>query len=144
MADTRKGTQKITNWSKYNESLIQRESITVWFCEETISKWRHDNANPRREQVDALLDQVPDKIDGFYVDGACDKWKTYETLANRRIVAVVPPQRNTKIKQYGNSSDCPLSAALAIRKIRRQGRHRWKKMGYHHRSLSETILYRMK
>ena len=46
MAGTRKGTYKITNWSKYNESLVQRGSITFWFCEETIAKWRHDNANP--------------------------------------------------------------------------------------------------
>ena len=46
MAGTRKGTYKITNWSKYNESLVQRGSITFWFCEETIEKWRHDNANP--------------------------------------------------------------------------------------------------
>ena len=45
MAGTRKGTYKITNWSKYNESLVQRGSITFWFCEETIEKWRHDNAN---------------------------------------------------------------------------------------------------
>src|SRR3972149_1107617 len=47
MAGTRKGTYKITNWSKYNESLVRRGSITFWFCEETIGKWRHDNANPR-------------------------------------------------------------------------------------------------
>src|SRR5664279_3603341 len=46
MAGARKGTYKITNWSKYNESLVQRGSITFWFCEETIEKWRHDNANP--------------------------------------------------------------------------------------------------
>ena len=48
MAGTRKGTYKITNWRKYNESLVQRGSITFWFSEETIGKWRHNNANPRR------------------------------------------------------------------------------------------------
>ena len=273
MAGTRKGTYKITNWSKYNESLVQRGSITFWFCEETIGKWRHDNANPRRGhpfvysdtavecllvlrelfqlpyrqteglvkslvelmeielaipdytslakraaklgisldiakhrgridvvvdstglkvfgegewkmrkhgkskrrtwrklhlavnpdtheivaetmtdnscddagQVDALLDQVPATIDGFYGDGAYDKWKTYETLKNRRIKAIVPPQRNAKIKRHGNSSGHPLSRDVAIREIRRHGRRRWKKkVGYHRRSLSETAMYRMK
>jgi len=38
MAGTRKSTYRITNWSKYNESLVQRGSITFWFCEETIKK----------------------------------------------------------------------------------------------------------
>jgi hypothetical protein len=273
MAGTRKGTYKITNWSQYNESLVQRGSITFWFCEETIQKWRHDNANPKvghpfvysdtavecllvlRElfqlpyrqteglgkslvelmqieldipdytslakraaqmgvsldiakhtgpidvvvdstglkvfgegewkmrkhgkskrrtwrklhlavnpdtheivaetmtenscddagQVDALLDQVAGKIDGFYGDGAYDKWKTYETLKNRRIKAIVAPQRNAKIKRHGNVSSRPLSRDVAIREIRRHGRRRWKeKVGYHRRSLSETATYRMK
>jgi len=273
MAGTRKGTYKITNWSKYNESLVQRGSITFWFCEETIKKWRHDNATPgvghpfvysdtavecllvlrelfqlpyrqteglgkslvelmqieldipdytslakraakmgvsldiakhtgridvvvdstglkvfgegewkmrkhgkskRRtwrklhlavnpdtheieaetltenscddaSQVDALLDQVVGKINGFYGDGAYDKWKVYETLGHRRIKAIVPPQRNAKIKRHGNSSGRPLSRDVAIRAIRHGGRRRWKEsVGYHRRSLSETAMYRMK
>lgn len=273
MAGTRKGTYKITNWSKYNESLVQRGSITFWFCEETIEKWHHDNANPgvghpfvysdtavecllvlrelfqlpyrqteglgkslvelmrieleipdytslakraakmgvsldiakhtgpidvvvdstglkvfgegewkmrkhgkskRRTwrklhlavnpatheieaetltdnscddagQVDALLDQVVGKINEFYGDGAYDKWKVYETLGNRRIKAIVPPQRNAKIKRHGNSSSRPLSRDVAIRAIRHRGRRRWKEdIGYHRRSLSETAMYRMK
>lgn len=48
MAGTRKGTYKITNWRRYNESLVQRGSITFWFSEETIGRWHHNNANPRR------------------------------------------------------------------------------------------------
>ena len=48
MAGTRKGTYKITNWSKYNESLVQRGSVTFWFNEDVISQWHHANAHPRR------------------------------------------------------------------------------------------------
>lgn len=47
MAGTRKGTYKITNWGKYNESLVKRGSITFWFCEETLEKWHHSNARPK-------------------------------------------------------------------------------------------------
>jgi Transposase DDE domain len=273
MAGTRKGTYKITNWSKYNESLVQRGSITFWFCEETIEKWRHDNANPgvghpfvysdtavecllvlrelfqlpyrqteglgkslvelmqieldipdytslakraakmgvsldiakhsgkidvvvdstglkvfgegewkmrkhgkskRRtwrklhlavnpqtheieaetltdnscddaSQVDGLLDQATGKIGRFYGDGAYDKWKVYETLGSRKIRAIIPPQRNARIKRHGNSRGRPLSRDVAIRAIRHRGRRRWKKdVGYHRRSLSETAMYRMK
>ena len=270
MAGTRKGTYKITNWSKYNESLVQRGSITFWFSEDVIDQWHHANDRPKvghpfvysdtavecllvlRElfqlpyrqteglgtslaelmqialdipdytslakraakmgvfldvrkhrgpidvvvdstglkvfgegewkmrkhgkskrrtwrklhlavnpntheieaetltenscddagQVDSLLDQVAGKIDRFYGDGAYDKWKVYETLDKRRIKAIVPPQRNAKIKRHGNSSSRPLSRDVAIR---RRGRRRWKEdIGYHRRSLSETAMYRMK
>ena len=273
MAGTRKGTYKITNWRKYNESLVQRGSITFWFSEDVIDQWHHANNQPKvghpfvysdtavecllvlRElfrlpyrqteglgisltqlmqialdipdytslakraaklgivldvrkhrgpidvvvdstglkvfgegewkmrkhgkskhrtwrklhlavnpdtheivaetmtenscddagQVDALLDQVAGKIDGFYGDGAYDKWKTYETLKNRRIKAIVPPQRNAKLKRHGNASGRPLSRDVTIREIRRHGRRRWKEqVGYHRRSLSETAMYRMK
>lgn len=273
MAGTRKGTYKITNWRKYNESLVQRGSITFWFSEDVIDQWHHANNQPKvghpfiysdtavecllvlRElfrlpyrqteglgisltqlmqialdipdytslakraaklgivldvrkhrgpidvvvdstglkvfgegewrmrkhgkskrrtwrklhlavnpdtheivaetmtenscddagQVDALLDQVAGKIDGFYGDGAYDKWKTYETLRNRRIKAIVPPQRNAKLKRHGNASGRPLSRDVAIREIRRHGRRRWKEqVGYHRRSLSETAMCRMK
>ena len=47
MAGTRKGTYKVTNWRKYNESLVQRGPITFWFCEETVEKWRHANSKSR-------------------------------------------------------------------------------------------------
>ena len=273
MAGTRKGTYKITNWRKYNESLVQRGSITFWFNEDTIDQWHHSNKRPKvghpfvysdtaiecllvlRElfqlpyrqteglgkslaqlmqvtvdipdytslakraaklgillevcrhkgpidvvidstglkvfgegewktrkhgiskrrtwrklhlavnpetheieaetltenscddagQVDALLNEVKGKIDGFYGDGAYDKWKVYEILDKRKIKAIVPPQRNAKIKQHGNLGKPPLPRDVAIREIRRRGRRKWKEnIGYHRRSLSETAMYRMK
>jgi hypothetical protein len=47
MAGTRKGTYKITNWSEYNESLVQRGSITFWFSEDVIDRWSHANDRPK-------------------------------------------------------------------------------------------------
>lgn len=38
-----KASYKITNWRKYNESLVNRGSITFWFDEETLAHWEHDN-----------------------------------------------------------------------------------------------------
>ena len=273
MAGTRKGTYKITNWSGYNESLVQRGSITFWFSEDVIDQWHHTNDRPKvghpfvysdtavecllvlRElfqlpyrqteglgkslaqlmqialdipdytslakraaklgvvldvrkhhgpidvvvdstglkvfgegewkmrkhgkskrrtwrklhlavnpdtheieaetltenscddasQVNDLLDQATAKIGGFYGDGAYDQRKTYETLEKRNIRAIIPPRRNAKIWQHGNSGERPLSRDVAIREIRRSGRRRWKEgIGYHRRSLSETAMYRMK
>jgi hypothetical protein len=35
---------KVTNWAKYNESLVKRGDITFWFDEDVLDAWEHDNA----------------------------------------------------------------------------------------------------
>ncbi len=35
---------KITNWREYNESLVRRGDITVWFNEDAVAGWEHPNA----------------------------------------------------------------------------------------------------
>jgi hypothetical protein len=273
MAGTRKGTYKITNWSKYNESLVQRGSVTFWFNEDVLRQWRHANAQPKvghpfvysdtaiecllvlrelfqlpyrqteglgrslaqlmevqieipdytslakraaklgisldvrrhtgaidvvvdstglkvfgegewkmrkhgkskrrtwrklhlavnpdtqeieaevltensshdADQVEGLLDQIPRPIRKFYGDGAYDQWKVYGTLQKRRVKPIIPPRRNAKIHQHGNSGRRPLARDEAIRGIRQRGRRGWKQFaGYHRRSLSETAMHRMK
>ena len=104
-----------------------------------------DNSGHDADQVDPLLEQIESPIDSFAGDGAYDQWKVYGSLAEDEIQAIIPPRRNAKIKQHGNSSDPPLERDEAIREIRRVGRAQWKKhVGYHRRSLSETAMYRMK
>jgi hypothetical protein len=39
MIQEQKPTYHIRNWKEYNRALVQRGSITVWFTEETQSKW---------------------------------------------------------------------------------------------------------
>jgi hypothetical protein len=273
MAGTRKGTYKITNWAKYNESLVQRGSVTFWFSEDAIKQWHHANGRPKvghpfvyshvaiecllvlrelfqlpyrqteglgrslarlmqvdllipdytslakraakmgisldvrrhrgaidvvvdstglkvygegewkmrqhgkskrrtwrklhlavnpdtqeieaesltensshdADEADHLLDQVRSRIGKFYGDGAYDQWKVYGTLEKRGVQPIIPPRRNAKITQHGNSGLPPLARDAAIREIRRRGRRAWKqRVGYHRRSLSETAMQRMK
>jgi len=273
MAGKRKGTYKITNWRKYNESLVRRGDITFWFNEDVIAAWEHTNDRPKvgrpftyseiaiesllvlrelfqlpyrqtaglarslaglmqvdipipdytslakraakagvsldiakhrgpidvvvdstglkvfgegewktrkhgvgkrrtwrklhlainpqtqeivaevltensghdADQVEELLEQVGCPIRKFYGDGAYDKWKVYDTLAEREIAPIIPPQRGARLKQHGNVKGEPLPRDTAIREIRRTSRKRWKEnSGYHRRSLSETAMYRMK
>lgn len=47
MAGTRKGTYKVTNWRQYNESLVQRGSITFWFSDDVLAEWHHANRQPK-------------------------------------------------------------------------------------------------
>ncbi len=104
-----------------------------------------ENSGHDADQVDDLLDQIDQPIDSFGGDGAYDQWKVYNRLAEEEIEAIIPPRRNTKIKQHGNASQPPISRDEAIRGIRRVGRKQWKKeVGYHRRSLAETAMYRLK
>jgi hypothetical protein len=97
------------------------------------------------DQVEPLLEQVESDIDTFYGDGAYDQWKVHDSLQNQAIEAVIPPRKNAKIKQHGNSSEAPLPRDESVRQIRREGRQAWKEsVGYHRRSLAETAMYRMK
>lgn len=273
MAGQRKGVYEITNWSKYNESLVNRGSVTFWFDEDVLADWMHANeetkigrpfvfsdtaieclltlrelfrlpyrqtegfarslaalmkaaipipdytslakraskvtidlgisnrkgpidlvvdstglkvfgegewkmrqhgkskrrtwrklhlaVNPDTQEIEAevltensghdsdqvheLLDQIPNDIATFYGDGAYDKWKVYEELSTKGIDPVVPPQRNAKIKQHGNSTAPPLPRDEAIRGIRGVGRKQWKEeIGYHCRSMAETAMFRIK
>lgn len=97
------------------------------------------------DQVEPLLEQVDSDIDVFYGDGAYDQWKVHDFLEGQEIEAIIPPRKNAKIKQHGNSSEDPLPRDEALRQIRDQGRKAWKEsVGYHQRSLAETAMSRMK
>lgn len=38
---------KITNWRKYNESLVNRGDITIWFSEDAVKSWEHPNRSTK-------------------------------------------------------------------------------------------------
>ena len=97
--------------------------------------------------VDAisLLEQIEQEVNAFYGDGAYDQWKVRDHLQSEKIDQVIPPRKNAKIKQHGNSSEEPLERDECLRQIRRDGREAWKEsIGYHRRSLAETAMSRMK
>jgi hypothetical protein len=43
MAKKTKAVYRVTNWKKYNESLVRRGDITLWFAEDVIAAWEHAN-----------------------------------------------------------------------------------------------------
>jgi len=45
-----KPVYRVENWSDYNKALIQRGSLTVWFSEDVIQKWRYDGPKQRGAQ----------------------------------------------------------------------------------------------
>ena len=48
---TRKSQHRIRNWHDYNESLVQRGSITLWISEEDIGAWKPDGPRKRGGQL---------------------------------------------------------------------------------------------
>ena len=38
-----KSRYKVTNWREYNESLVSRGDITIWFSEDALDSWEHPN-----------------------------------------------------------------------------------------------------
>lgn len=93
-----------------------------------------------------LLDETTGSIEQVSGDGSYDKRKFYEAARERGVKRItVPPQRNARIWQHGNSSKPPLPRDQNLRRIRRVGRKRWKQeAGYHRRSLAETAVFRFK
>ena len=81
----------------------------------------------------------------LYGDGAYDKWKLYDVLAEEEIQPVIPPRRRASIRHTAIVPAEPLPRDEAIRGIRRLGRKGWKRAsGYHRRSLVETSMSRLK
>ncbi len=113
--------------------------------QEIVAELLTENSGPDADQVQPLLNQVAGPVKTFYGDGAYDKWKVYDQLAEREIAPIMAPQHNAKIKRHGNAAAEPLARDEAIRGICRHGRSGWKReIGYHRRSLAETAMYRLK
>jgi len=93
-----------------------------------------------------LLAQTPGEIEQVSGDGSYDKRKFYAAATRHQVKHVtVPPRRDAKIWQHGNSKKAPLPRDENLRYIRRKGRKTWKRdTGYHRRSLAETAVYRFK
>jgi hypothetical protein len=95
--------------------------------------------------VEDLLEGIAEEIAQVSADTGYDKRKAYAAIAKREARAVIPPQKNAKIWQHGNSKSPPLDRDENLRAIRRQGRDQWKQeSGYHRRSIIENVMYRYK
>jgi IS5 family transposase len=92
-----------------------------------------------------LLVQVDEEIKQVSGDGGYDRRTCYEAIRARHARATIPPQRNAKIWQHGNTKAERLARDQNRRRIRQVGRAAWKReSGYHRRSLAETTMFRLK
>jgi hypothetical protein len=76
-----------------------------------------------------------------------DKRKVYDGLNQYAPEAevLIPPRKNARIWQHGNTKAERLKRDENLRAIRQVGRKTWKQTsGYHVRSLAETTMFRLK
>jgi hypothetical protein len=132
------GWSKHRTWMKFHVA-VDEATVMVEACALTT------NSIDDAAMVEPLLEEVKGRVEKLAGDGAYDKHKVYDTLRERKIKAIIPPQKNARIKKHGNKHGKPLARDKNIRAIRKLGRKRWKeKMQYHRRSLAETTMYRYK
>lgn len=97
------------------------------------------------EVLPDLLEATEADIEQVSADGAYDKRRCYDALSDRGAKAAIPPQKNAKIWQHGNSKAPPHPRDENLRAIRKRGRKAWKRQSnYHRRSIAETTMFRLK
>lgn len=97
------------------------------------------------ELLDDLLVQLGSGVERIFADGAYESFENFESIKNHGAAAIVPPRKDAKIRQHGNSKKDPLARDEVVRAIQAQGRKSWKKSTrYHLRNISETAMFRFK
>ena len=142
------GVGKRRTWRKLHLS-VDVETGEILACEMTGG----DAADgPLLETLVESSERVGGKVDKVSADGAYDSWGIDEYLAGKRIEALIPPGKGSKIRQRKREGVVPLPRDERLRSIRRlgggdfeRGRRLWaKESGYSLRSLSETCMMRQK
>lgn len=105
-----------------------------------------DNNIADCDTTEDLINQEKADIDAFFGDGGYDTRKVYNICQNNNIrKIIIPPQKNAKIFQHGNSKLKSHPRDENLRQIRKTTRKKWKESsGYHVRSLVETAFFRFK
>ncbi|MGQ3684215.1 MAG: IS5 family transposase [Candidatus Loosdrechtia sp.] len=105
-----------------------------------------ENSISDDEAASKLLSQEESRIEGIVGDGAYDKKKVYDSCIGRGIPTIlIPPRKDAKIWQHGNSNAEPHPRDENLRHMRSTSRKRWKEVvKYHVRSLVENTIFRLK
>jgi hypothetical protein len=133
------GISKRRTWRKLHLCVDEK-------THEIIAAAATENSVSDCQAFPALLDAIEEEIEQISADGSYDKRSVYQAIRERGIRrAAIPPRKNARIWQHGNSKEERLLRDENLRAIRKRGRKRWKEdANYHRRSLSETAVFRFK
>lgn len=135
------GWSKRRTWKKLHIG-VDEENGDILVAEAT------NNDTADSEMLKPLLEQLPEEteISQVSTDGAYDKRNCYQALQQYQVAKIaIPPQKNARIWQHGNTKSERLPRDENLRQIRKIGRKQWKiDINYHRRSLAETTMFRFK
>lgn len=132
------GYSKHRTWRKLQIALDVNSQEIV--CAMLTTNDCHD-----KEVLQEIVEAIEAPIATVGGDGAYESHANYTYLDNRKIKALIPPRKDAKIKQHGNSKAPAVARDKIVREIRTLGRKHWKQEnGYHQRSLVETAMFRLK
>jgi hypothetical protein len=133
------GVSKRRTWRKLHLCVDEK-------THEIIAAAATENSVADCQVFPELLAGINGSIEQISADGSYDKRGVYQTIREREILkAAIPPRKNARIWQHGNSKKDRLIRDENLRAVRKKGRKRWKEeIGYHRRSLSETAVFRFK
>jgi IS5 family transposase len=93
------------------------------------------------EKLGDLLDAISEPIDQVSADGAYDTIGCHQAIAARKARAAIPPRETAVVRETGEWD----ARDDTVRRIEESGLARAKQeVGYHRRSLAETMMFRMK
>jgi Transposase DDE domain len=134
------GCSKRRTWMKLHIAIDVKtqEIIEVKLTDNTI----HD-----ADAAVAMLADKVEKLASFRGDGAYDKSKLREKLG-AEVVHIIPPPENAVVQKSSLKKPLPVyleQRNKAVEILETQERSQWKKdIGYHERSLNETVMFRYK
>lgn len=133
------GVSKRRTWRKLHLCI---DAVTS----EIVVAGASENAVSDCEMFPEMLPLVEGEIEQVSADGSYDRRKVYDALNKRAVKrTAIPPRRNAKIWQHGNSRKERLIRDQNLRRVRKKGRAKWKReANYHRRSLAETGVFRFK
>ena len=147
---------RVKNWAEYDRALVQRGSITFWLSDDFEKAWLYTGEKQRGSQFeysDKAIEIMLTLKEVFHltnrgVEGFVRSlFQVYDALNAHSpdVDILIPPRKNARIWQHGNSKEERLKRDENLRYIRKHGRKQWKQdSGYHVRSLAETIMFRLK
>ncbi len=158
---------RVRNWSTYEAGLKQRGSLTdstglkvygegEWkvrqhgWTQRRTGRKLHLTVNAATGKIVAQTLTPPGQDDASQVEPLLKQVEApIDALAEPQqgppIRPIIPPRKDAKIEQHGNTQAEPLARDETLRAIRKRGRRGWKQTrGYHRRSLAETQMFRYK
>lgn len=128
------GVSKRRTWRKMHLAVDQAtgEIVAVITTERSVGDC---------EKLPELLEAISEPIAQVSADGAYDTVACHQAIEGRAARPAIPPRETAVVRETGEWD----ARDDAVRRVEEIGLARWKQeVGYHRRSLAETMMFRMK